>query len=85
MISFLLGAVSMASFIAALFFLRYWRDTRDSLFGFFAASFFLEAGNRVLVSLSGDLTEALPVLYTVRLLSYLLILAGIVHKNRPRA
>lgn len=84
MISFLLGAVAMGSLVASLYFLRYWRQTGDPLFGFFAASFLLEAGNRVMVAHTGDLTEELPALYLVRLLSYLLILVGIVHKNRPQ-
>ena len=37
----LLGGIAVGSFIAGLFFLRYWRITRDRFFLFFAAfSFF---------------------------------------------
>ena len=36
----LLGAISMASLIAGLFFLRFWKDTGDRFFLFFAVSFF---------------------------------------------
>jgi hypothetical protein len=32
----LLGAIAMASLVAALFFLRFWRDTKDRLFLFFS-------------------------------------------------
>jgi hypothetical protein len=35
----LLGAISMASLIAGLFFLRFWKDTGDRFFLFFAVSF----------------------------------------------
>ncbi|HEX6435777.1 MAG TPA: DUF5985 family protein [Candidatus Binatia bacterium] len=39
----LLGAISMASLIAGLFFLRFWKDTGDRFFLFFAVSFLIEA------------------------------------------
>lgn len=84
MIDFILGAIAMACLVAALFFWRYWRETRDALFLFFASSFVLEATNRTLLAALGDWTEGQPALYLVRLLSYVLILAGVAHKNRPR-
>ena len=39
----LMGAVAMASFVATVFFLRFWTQTRDTLFLFFAAAFALDA------------------------------------------
>ena len=42
----LMGAVAMASVVAALFFLRFWSQTRDHLFLFFAAAFALDAMTR---------------------------------------
>ena len=45
----LMGAVAMASFVAMLFFLRFWRQTRDSLFLLFAIAFLdLRLRSRVL-------------------------------------
>jgi hypothetical protein len=38
---FIMGAIAMASAIAALFFLRFWRDTGDRLFVIFALAFLL--------------------------------------------
>jgi uncharacterized membrane protein HdeD (DUF308 family) len=38
---FVMGAIAMASTMAALFFLRFWRDTGDRLFAMFALAFLL--------------------------------------------
>jgi hypothetical protein len=83
---FLLGAVAMGSAVAALMFLRFWRQTRDRLFLYFSASFLLEAVNRALFAWNGAHSEEATVYYLVRLLAYGLILWAIVEKNlqRPR-
>ncbi len=78
----LLGSVAAASIVAALFFLRFWRSTRDRFFLFFALSFFIEGVNRVALYESVGLHEDAPLYYIVRLISYGLIIAAIVDKNR---
>lgn len=78
----LLGAIAMASLVAALFFLRFWKETRDRFFLFFALSFFIEGINRVVLGLSPHPNEGEPFFYLVRFLSFLLILAAILDKNR---
>jgi hypothetical protein len=80
----ILGAVAMASLVAALFFLRFWRDTRDRFFLFFAIAFFVDALDRVALGLTAGSAEHEPFFYGVRLLTYGLIIAAIVDKNRPR-
>lgn len=77
----LLGAISMASFVVGLFFLRFWKDTGDRLFLFFAISFLIEGINRWALGLSGNPDEGRPFFYFVRFLSFLLILIAIVQKN----
>jgi uncharacterized membrane protein HdeD (DUF308 family) len=77
----LLGAIAMASLVAGLFFLRFWRDTRDRLFLFFAISFLVEGLNRAALGLSDDPNEGRPFFYFVRFLSFLLILIAIIQKN----
>ena len=79
---FLLGAVAMGFLVAGLFFLRFWRETRDRLFLAFAASFFIEAVNRAALALSSKPNEGAPFFYLVRLIAYLLILVAIADKNR---
>jgi hypothetical protein len=80
----LLGAISMGSLVAGLFFLRSWRNTKDRFFLFFAASFFVEGMNRFVLGLSANPNEADPFVYVVRFVAFLLILIGIADKNRPR-
>lgn len=78
------GAIACASLVVALFFLRYWRTTRDRFFLFFALSFSLEALDRVILALIEGAREEMPAFYLIRLLAYILILLAIVDKNRKR-
>lgn len=78
----LTGAVIMVSLTVSLFFLRFWKSTRDKFFLYFAISFALEAVNRIVLSLSVTKSEDMPVLYLIRLLSYALILFAILEKNK---
>lgn len=78
----MLGAIAMANLTIGLFFLRFWKKTRDRFFLFFAVAFILEGINRVLLGLSQGSNENEPIFYLVRLLSYVLILIAIVDKNR---
>jgi uncharacterized membrane protein HdeD (DUF308 family) len=77
----LLGAIAMASLIAGLFFLRFWKDTGDRFFLFFAVSFLIEGINRAALGFSNDPNEGRPFFYFVRFLSFVLILIAIVQKN----
>lgn len=79
---FLLGIIVTASFAVGGFFLKFWRKTRDRLFLGFAAAFLIEGLNRLAFLGLDEPNEGAPLVYTVRLFSYLLILAAIVHKNR---
>ena len=79
--AFLLGVISTSSIIAGLFFLKFWRATRDSFFLAFAASFLIEGVNRSTIVFIANPTESHWWTYWVRLLSLLLILAAILRKN----
>lgn len=76
------GAIACGSLVVALFFLRYWRSTRDRFFLYFAVSFALEAVGRLLLGAVTTATEETPLFYLFRLAAYLLILVAIVGKNR---
>lgn len=83
-IQFMVGAIAMACVVAATFFLRFWRKTRDRLFGLFALSFGVLALNWVALAFTrGD--EVRVMLYAVRLVAFVIILVAIVDKNRARA
>jgi len=78
----LFGAIAMASLTISLFFLRFWKKTRDRFFLFFAVAFSLEGVNRIVLALNQGSSENEPVIYLIRLLSYVLILIAIIDKNR---
>jgi Family of unknown function (DUF5985) len=75
------GAVAFGFAVAGLFFLRFWRDTRDRLFACFAVAFFTLAANRFGLALLND-TEGGDRLYWVRLAAFAMILFAIWDKNR---
>jgi Family of unknown function (DUF5985) len=81
MIDFLAGAAALGYAVAGVFFLRFWRTTRDRLFLAFAAAFTLLAANQVLAALLEAGDERTPFVYSLRVLGFLLILAAIVDKN----
>ncbi|HEY0060828.1 MAG TPA: DUF5985 family protein [Telluria sp.] len=78
------GAIAMGSLTIALFFLRFWRSTRDRFFLYFALSFLIEGGHRIYASYDLGASEDTPLHYLVRLLAYGLILWAIAEKNWPR-
>ena len=80
--AFLVGVIAAASATASLFFLKFWRETRDHFFLAFAASFFIDAVSRLVVPFLARPNEGRPEIYVVRLFGYLLILAAILWKNR---
>lgn len=84
MYDFLLGSIATASFVAGLCFFRFWLQTRDRFFIFFALSFWIEAANRCAMMALGTISEDAPLHYLVRLVAYGLIIAAIVGKNRSR-
>jgi hypothetical protein len=80
----LVGAIATASIVAGLFFLRFWKSTRDRFFLYFAMSFFIEGLNRFILGFMGWLREEAPAYYLVRLVAYGLILFAIIEKNQLR-
>lgn len=83
MVPMLMGGIALGWALAGLFFFRFWRNTRDGFFLFFAASFWIEAINRVALGLWESASETTPLFYGIRLTSYGLILVAIWQKNRP--
>lgn len=82
MILFLWGALATASAIVALYFLRFWTQSRDRLFLFFATAFVALALHWLGLGLVQPSVESRHYLYVLRLLAFLLILVGIIDKNR---
>ena len=78
---FLLGLLVMACATAGLFFLRFYRRTRDRLFLTFALAFWLLGLNWLLLAMV-EKDEVRTALYLIRLLAFVLILLAILQKNR---
>ena len=83
MIEFLSGALTLGFVIIGVWFLRFWKRTRDHLFLSFAIAFFLFAANQLLSLLltwDGEIRYE----YFLRVRGYIVILAGIARKNTER-
>ena len=79
---FLGGAIAMGFTVAALFFLKFWRRTREGLFLAFSGSFLLLGITQALLTLSGVPTEERSWLYLLRLMAFLMLLAALWWQNR---
>jgi predicted PurR-regulated permease PerM len=81
MIEFLSGAVTLGFLIAAIFFLRFWKQTSDRLFLAFALAFALMALNQGLAQWLGAADERVGFTYVLRVLGFVLILVAVLDKN----
>ena len=79
--SFLSGLVTMGFLIAAMFFFRFWKRTKDALFITFGLAFVLLALNQALIGLSDVSGEERSLLFLPRLAAFALLIAAIVGKN----
>ncbi len=76
------GAVAMASLTVALFFIRFWKQTKDQFFLLFGIAFAIDALTRVIISVTAIPNENEPFFYFARLVSFFIIILAIVQKNR---
>jgi len=81
LLDFISGATTMGFFLAGVFFLRFWRNTDDQLFLWFAVAFSLLGLAHGLLTFSGMPVEERSWIYLVRLAAFLIILGAVVRKN----
>lgn len=79
---FLHGALVLACWVAGLFFLRFWRLSGDRLFAFFCAAFWLLGINWLSLAANYWVPETRHQAFIVRLLAFVLIIIGVIDKNR---
>lgn len=79
---FLVGALAMASLIAALLFWQFWKRSRERLFALFAAAFVAMALNWIGVAIIDPSREGGHLIYLVRLAAFVLIIVAIFDRNR---
>jgi hypothetical protein len=78
----LLGALTLASWVAGLFFLRFWRSSGDRLFLFFAIAFWLLTlswAGRALIHWED---ESRHQVFLLRLLAFVVVIVAVIDKNR---
>lgn len=76
------GALSISAWIAGLFFLRFWTLSRDRIFLYFCIAFWLLALNWLGLAVIHWVPETRHQVFVVRLLAFVLIIVGVVEKNR---
>lgn len=76
------GAVVALSWVAGLFFKRFWQKTQDRLFLVFAIAFWILGLERLLPVVMNMSDERRTMLYLVRFLAFCCILYAIIDKNR---
>jgi hypothetical protein len=78
------GALALGFLAVGLFFLKFWRRTRDGLFLAFALAFALLAANQAVPVLAGVPNENQGYVYLLRLAAFVLIIAAVLRKNLGR-
>ena len=81
MAEMLSGALLFSFIIAGVHFLRFWKRTGERLFIHFAIAFWLLALNQLATSVSFVADETDGYEYLLRVLGFMVIIAGIIDKN----
>jgi hypothetical protein len=81
-IQFLSGVFIGMSLAVSLFFIRFWRKSRERLFALLALVFALLSVERAVLAFVPAGHESRHLVFLVRLLAFALLIAGIVDKNR---
>jgi hypothetical protein len=83
-VGFFSGALTLGFLVAAAFFLKFWRRTKDSLFLSFALAFALIAINQAAPVVLGIPREDQAPVYLLRLAGFAIIILAILRKNMQR-
>jgi hypothetical protein len=79
---FLWGALAALCAVAGLFFWKFWLRTREFLFGAFTAAFGILALHWTGLGLLNPSSDTRHYFYFVRFAAFVVIIWGVVHKNR---
>lgn len=80
-VGYMAGAISAGFLTISLFFLKFWRRTKDGLFLSFSAAFVLLALGQAAPVLGHVPDENLSRVYLLRLAAFLLIIWAVLRKN----
>lgn len=79
--TFLGGAIVFGYALISLFFLKFWRRTKDGFFGYFAFAFLMLGIGRIVEAIMRTSETTTPHVYLFRLVAFLIIIFAIMHKN----
>lgn len=83
---FLSGVTMLASWIAGIYFFRFWIKSHDRLFFMFGTAFWLMALERLALAFAlNPLREEYYYFYIIRLIAFLIIIGAIIDKNRSNS
>jgi len=85
MVVFLDGVAALGCAAVALFFLRFWRETRDRLFVCLAAAFSTFATNYAILGVLPLADDRRAYAFALRLAGFVAILVGVALKDRELA
>jgi hypothetical protein len=83
-VMFIWGGTTVGCWVIGLYFLKYWTRTRDRLFLFFSAAFWILSLNWIGLALTLPDQESRHWIYVVRIIAFASIILGILDKNRTR-
>jgi hypothetical protein len=78
------GVLTLGFLTIGLFFVKFWRRTKDRLFLAFAVAFALLAANAAIPVLLNVPSENQSYIYLLRLVAFVLIIAAVLRKNFGR-
>ena len=81
LLSLAAGALIFGYLLAGLFFLRFWRRTRETLFVWFAVAFWLMAINQLALAFLDVPRDEMHWIYLIRISAFVVILWAIIWKN----
>lgn len=84
-LAFVAGAVTMGFAVCGLYFMRFWRTTKDRLFLYFGLAFWLLGIAQTGITIGIGMEEERSWLYLLRLAAFILILFAIWQKNHRSA
>jgi arginine exporter protein ArgO len=79
---FIAGTLVMAAFVIGLYFLKYWRLSKDRFFIWFAIAFWVFGLGWILRAFDPGHSEHGHLAYLPRLVAFLMIIVAILDKNR---
>ena len=76
------GVCATGAWAIGLFFFQFWRETHDRLFALFGVAFWILAANWIWLASTNPAEEYQAYIYGLRLVAFVLIILGILDKNR---